>query len=121
METPQLHQHQVILAVILIVVVFYQVNNIVNDFSDLLGKNNLISKENQTLNLVLLAFSCWLSVGIWPESESFNDQGIGPIPSKWKGYCETNDGVKCNRFSVFPLTCSQPQLHKKYYVQNFLA
>ncbi|WJZ96090.1 hypothetical protein VitviT2T_014811 [Vitis vinifera] len=38
-----------------------------------------------------------LDTGVWPESESFNDQGIGPIPSKWKGYCETNDGVKCNR------------------------
>ncbi|XP_034698025.1 subtilisin-like protease SBT5.3 isoform X2 [Vitis riparia] len=35
--------------------------------------------------------------GVWPESESFNDQGMGPIPSKWKGYCEPNDDVKCNR------------------------
>ena len=49
-------------------------------------------------------------VGVWPESESFNDQGMGPIPSKWKGYCEPNDDVKCNRF--FPLhllSTSTPQ------------
>ncbi|KAI9394217.1 hypothetical protein POPTR_005G067200v4 [Populus trichocarpa] len=38
-----------------------------------------------------------LDFGVWPESESFNDEGMGPVPSKWKGYCDTNDGVKCNR------------------------
>ncbi|KAL9383903.1 hypothetical protein Peur_024226 [Populus x canadensis] len=38
-----------------------------------------------------------LDTGVWPESESFDDKGMGPIPTRWKGYCETNDGVKCNR------------------------
>ncbi|GLJ13956.1 hypothetical protein SUGI_0223210 [Cryptomeria japonica] len=36
--------------------------------------------------------------GIWPESESFIDKGIGPIPSKWRGGCNTTSGFPaCNR------------------------
>ena len=39
-------------------------------------------------------------VGVWPESPSFSDEGFGPIPSKWRGICQTEDGVRCNR-SIF--------------------
>ncbi|KAG8363730.1 hypothetical protein BUALT_Bualt19G0052700 [Buddleja alternifolia] len=41
-----------------------------------------------------------IDTGIWPESPSFNDHGIGKIPSKWKGDCmEAFDFKKsnCNR------------------------
>ncbi|KAK2972726.1 hypothetical protein RJ640_029183 [Escallonia rubra] len=38
--------------------------------------------------------------GIWPERRSFSDLNLGPIPTRWKGVCET--GIKfsarnCNR------------------------
>nr|GMC96458.1 Subtilisin-like protease SBT3.5 [Ipomoea batatas] len=39
--------------------------------------------------------------GIWPESASFSDKGLGPIPSKWKGHCEAgklfNPATACNK------------------------
>ncbi|KAI3842221.1 hypothetical protein MKW98_026011 [Papaver atlanticum] len=41
-----------------------------------------------------------IDTGVWPESASFRDEGIGPIPSKWKGGCYDNineNGVPCNR------------------------
>ncbi|XP_057960816.1 subtilisin-like protease SBT5.4 [Malania oleifera] len=40
-----------------------------------------------------------LDTGVWPESQSFSDEGFGPIPSKWKGRCQNDStvGVRCNR------------------------
>ncbi|KAH9615667.1 hypothetical protein KSS87_018851 [Heliosperma pusillum] len=38
-----------------------------------------------------------IDTGIWPESESFNDQGFGPPPAKWKGYCDTSNNFTCNK------------------------
>ncbi|OMO76488.1 hypothetical protein COLO4_25554 [Corchorus olitorius] len=38
-----------------------------------------------------------LDSGIWPESESFNDTGFGPIPNKWKGSCQTSSNFTCNK------------------------
>ena len=35
--------------------------------------------------------------GIWPESESFKDDSLGPIPAKWKGVCEGGRNFKWNR------------------------
>ncbi|EOY17971.1 Subtilisin-like serine endopeptidase family protein [Theobroma cacao] len=38
-----------------------------------------------------------LDTGIWPESESFNDTGFGPIPAKWKGTCQKSSNFTCNK------------------------
>ncbi|OAY79021.1 Subtilisin-like protease SBT5.3, partial [Ananas comosus] len=39
-----------------------------------------------------------LDTGVWPESESFKDEGLGPIPSKWKGICQNDfdKSFSCN-------------------------
>ncbi|KAI8009907.1 Subtilisin-like protease SBT5.4 [Camellia lanceoleosa] len=40
-----------------------------------------------------------LDTGVWPESKSFSDEKMGPIPSKWKGICQNDadPGFHCNR------------------------
>ncbi|KAL5706471.1 hypothetical protein ACHQM5_024634 [Ranunculus cassubicifolius] len=41
-----------------------------------------------------------LDTGIWPERRSFSDLNLGPIPSRWKGVCETGvqfTSANCNR------------------------
>ncbi|KAK4476663.1 hypothetical protein RD792_015823 [Penstemon davidsonii] len=41
-----------------------------------------------------------IDTGIWPESPSFSDRGIGKIPSKWKGVCMGGSNFNkynCNR------------------------
>ncbi|XP_038903594.1 subtilisin-like protease SBT5.4 [Benincasa hispida] len=35
--------------------------------------------------------------GVWPESKSFSDEGYGPIPSRWKGTCQSDPKFHCNR------------------------
>ncbi|KAG6756833.1 hypothetical protein POTOM_040276 [Populus tomentosa] len=47
-------------------------------------------------------------LGVWPESKSFSDEGLGPVPSKCRGICHnaTKEGVPCNR-SMSSSTCNQ--------------
>ncbi|KAK1409420.1 hypothetical protein QVD17_35946 [Tagetes erecta] len=45
-----------------------------------------------------------LDTGAWPESDSFNDDGFGPPPPKWKGSCDTTN-----------FTCNNKLIGAKYF------
>lgn len=62
-----------------------------------LDKNAELIPEANLVSEVIIGV---LDTGVWPESKSFDDTGLGPIPSSWKGACESGTNFNlsnCNR------------------------
>ncbi|KAL0352918.1 UNVERIFIED_CONTAM: Subtilisin-like protease SBT5.6 [Sesamum angustifolium] len=55
-----------------------------------------------------------LDSGVWPESQSFNDEGMEPVPSSWKGICES--GVAFNSSH-----CNKKLIGARYYLKSYEA
>ncbi|KAL7129782.1 hypothetical protein ABFS83_13G091100 [Erythranthe nasuta] len=90
------------------------------DFISLLEANWDVTRANsreQLLNQAGYGQNVVVGVldsGIWPESESFNDLGMGPIPATWKGFCEP--GVDFNSSH-----CNRKLVGARYYLKGFEA
>lgn len=61
---------------------------------DFIGFPQNVERTNSESHIIIGL----LDTGIWPESESFNDKGFGPPPSKWKGTCQTSNNFTCNKY-----------------------
>ncbi|KAK4490111.1 hypothetical protein RD792_000768 [Penstemon davidsonii] len=52
--------------------------------------------------------------GVWPESKSFKDEGLGEIPTKWRGQCQT--GKEFNSSA-----CNKKLIGASYFNKGLLA
>ncbi|CAH8319541.1 unnamed protein product [Eruca vesicaria subsp. sativa] len=50
--------------------------------------------------------------GIWPESKSFKDTGLGPIPQRWKGKCVSGDGFDATKH------CNKKLIGAEFYLEG---
>ncbi|CAA0832388.1 subtilase family protein [Striga hermonthica] len=52
--------------------------------------------------------------GIWPESQSFSDDGMDVVPKSWKGVCQPGDAFDSS-------TCNKKIIGARYYLKGFEA
>ncbi|KAL2484311.1 subtilase family protein [Forsythia ovata] len=71
---------------------------------------DLLSKANYGKDVIVGV----LDSGVWPESESFNDNGMDPVPQSWKGICQ--NGVAFNSTH-----CNRKLIGARYYLKSYEA
>ncbi|CAN6813968.1 unnamed protein product [Brassica oleracea] len=55
-----------------------------------------------------------LDTGIWPDSKSFSDNGLGPIPARWKGKCVSGEWFNASS------SCNRKLIGARYYAKGLL-
>ncbi|KAA8536048.1 hypothetical protein F0562_028526 [Nyssa sinensis] len=72
--------------------------------------NGILSKGQSGVGSIIGV----MDTGIWPESESFNDVGMGEVLSRWKGICQ--EGEEFNRSN-----CNRKIIGARWYIKGYEA
>ncbi|XP_019058587.1 PREDICTED: subtilisin-like protease SBT3.6 [Tarenaya hassleriana] len=72
---------------------------------------NLLNKTNMGEQVIVGV----VDSGVWPESEMFSDKGYGPIPSRWKGGCQSGQQFNASTH------CNRKLIGAKYFIDGLLA
>ncbi|KAI3495403.1 hypothetical protein L1887_37741 [Cichorium endivia] len=77
---------------------------------NLLDRKDLLYKSQYGKDVII----GMMDSGVWPESESFSDRGMGPTPASWKGICQTGPGFKSTN-------CNRKLIGARYYLKGYEA
>ncbi|EOA19353.1 hypothetical protein CARUB_v10000290mg [Capsella rubella] len=75
------------------------------------NSQSLLQKANMGSSVIVGV----IDSGVWPESDMFNDKGYGPIPSRWKGGCESGDSFNAS------INCNRKLIGAKFFVDGLVA
>uniref|UniRef100_A0A1S3ZCN9 Subtilisin-like protease SBT5.6 n=1 Tax=Nicotiana tabacum TaxID=4097 RepID=A0A1S3ZCN9_TOBAC len=87
------------------------------DFVSLMEGTSLINSGQDLLQNASYGKDIIVGVmgsGVWPESPSFNDEGMEPVPKSWKGICQ--EGVAFNSSH-----CNRKLVGARYYLKSYEA
>ncbi|CAA0841641.1 subtilase family protein [Striga hermonthica] len=73
-------------------------------------KNSLLYKSGYGKGVIV----GMLDTGIWPESESFNDEGMDDVPQQWNGTCQTGEAFNTSQ-------CNKKIIGARYYLKGYEA
>ncbi|XP_031129447.1 subtilisin-like protease SBT5.6 [Ipomoea triloba] len=74
------------------------------------GREELLRKANSGKDVIV----GMMDTGVWPESPTFSDQGMEPVPHSWKGMCQ--EGAAFNSSH-----CNRKLIGARYYLKSYEA
>ncbi|KAE8658829.1 hypothetical protein F3Y22_tig00116968pilonHSYRG00037 [Hibiscus syriacus] len=79
----------------------YSYNHVIHGFSARLTSSQALEIKNSPAHIAVHEEKPgrMIDSGVWPESKIFNEKGMPPIPTRWKGKCHnsTINPFRCNR------------------------